>query len=38
MSEIKKEKWYVVHTYSEHEKKVKATIENSVKIEGWKII
>ena len=27
-------KWYVVHTYSGHENKVKATIENSVKNRG----
>ena len=34
MSEIQEAKWYVVHTYSGHEKKVKATIENSVKNRG----
>ena len=28
MSEIQEAKWYVVHTYSGHENKVKATIEN----------
>ena len=34
MSEIQDAKWYVVHTYSGHENKVKATIENSVKNRG----
>ena len=34
MSEIQEAKWYVVHTYSGHENKVKATIENSVKNRG----
>ena len=34
MSEIKDAKWYVVHTYSGHENKVKATIENTVKNRG----
>mgnify|MGYP002614551594 CR=1 FL=1 len=28
-------KWYVVHTYSGHENKVKATIEKAVKTRGW---
>lgn len=31
MSEERKARWYVVHTYSGHENKVKTTIENSVK-------
>ncbi|MGL6104932.1 transcription termination/antitermination protein NusG [Romboutsia sp.] len=31
MSEIQEPKWYVVHTYSGHENKVKATIEKAVK-------
>ena len=34
MSEIQDAKWYVVHTYSGHENKVKATIENTVKNRG----
>ena len=34
MSEIRDAKWYVVHTYSGHENKVKATIENTVKNRG----
>ena len=34
MSEIQVAKWYVVHTYSGHENKVKATIENTVKNRG----
>lgn len=34
MSEIQEAKWYVVHTYSGHENKVKATIENTVKNRG----
>ena len=34
MSEIQDSKWYVVHTYSGHENKVKATIENTVKNRG----
>ena len=34
MSEIQYAKWYVVHTYSGHENKVKATIENTVKNRG----
>ena len=31
MSEIQEPKWYVVHNYSGHENKVKATIEKAVK-------
>ena len=31
MSEIQQPQWYVVHTYSGHENKVKATIEKAVK-------
>lgn len=31
MSEERSKRWYVVHTYSGHENKVKTTIENSVK-------
>ncbi len=31
MSEERNTRWYVVHTYSGHENKVKTTIENSVK-------
>lgn len=31
MSEMEKPKWYVIHTYSGHENKVKATIEKSIK-------
>ena len=34
MSGIQDAKWYVVHTYSGHENKVKATIENTVKNRG----
>ena len=34
MSEIQDAKWYVVHTYSGHENKVKATIENTVENRG----
>ena len=34
MSEIQEAKWYVVHTYSGHDNKVKATIENTVKNRG----
>ena len=34
MSEIQQPQWYVVHTYSGHENKVKATIENTVKNRG----
>ena len=32
MSELQEARWYVVHTYSGHENKVKATIE---KQEAW---
>lgn len=31
MSEERNKRWYVVHTYSGHENKVKTTIENTVK-------
>ena len=31
MSELQESRWYVVHTYSGHENKVKATIEKAVK-------
>lgn len=34
MSEIQEARWYVVHTYSGHENKVKATIEKAVKTRG----
>ncbi len=34
MSELEQAKWYVVHTYSGHENKVKATIEKTVKTRG----
>ncbi|MEG2727392.1 MAG: transcription termination/antitermination protein NusG [Bacilli bacterium] len=34
MSELQEAKWYVVHTYSGHENKVKATIEKAVKTRG----
>ncbi|GAA3654953.1 transcription termination/antitermination protein NusG [Asaccharospora irregularis] len=34
MSELEKPSWYVVHTYSGHENKVKATIEKAVKTRG----
>lgn len=34
MSDLQKENWYVVHTYSGHENKVKATIEKAVKTRG----
>ena len=34
MSELQEARWYVVHTYSGHENKVKATIENTVKNRG----
>lgn len=34
MSEIQEPRWYVVHTYSGHENKVKATIEKAVKTRG----
>lgn len=34
MSELQQASWYVVHTYSGHENKVKATIEKAVKTRG----
>ena len=34
MSELQEARWYVVHTYSGHENKVKATIEKAVKTRG----
>ncbi|MGX4601632.1 transcription termination/antitermination protein NusG [Faecalimicrobium sp. JNUCC 81] len=34
MSELEQARWYVVHTYSGHENKVKATIEKAVKTRG----
>ncbi|RDY25349.1 transcription termination/antitermination factor NusG [Romboutsia weinsteinii] len=34
MSELQQPMWYVVHTYSGHENKVKATIEKAVKTRG----
>ncbi len=34
MSELNEAKWYVIHTYSGHENKVKATIEKAVKTRG----
>ena len=34
MPEFTKARWYVVHTYSGHENKVKATIEKAVKTRG----
>ena len=34
MSELQEARWYVVHTYSGHENKVKATIEKAVKTGG----
>lgn len=34
MSELQELRWYVVHTYSGHENKVKATIEKAVKTRG----
>lgn len=34
MSEMENAKWYVIHTYSGHENKVRATIEKSVKTRG----
>lgn len=34
MSELQNASWYVVHTYSGHENKVKATIEKAVKTRG----
>ncbi len=38
MSEERELKWYVVHTYSGHENKVKTTIENTVKNRGMEEI
>ena len=38
MSEERDLKWYVVHTYSGHENKVKTTIENTVKNRGMEDI
>jgi transcriptional antiterminator NusG len=34
MSDLQELRWYVVHTYSGHENKVKATIEKAVKTRG----
>jgi transcriptional antiterminator NusG len=34
MSELEQAKWYVAHTYSGHENKVKATIEKTVQTRG----
>lgn len=34
MSELQQARWYVAHTYSGHENKVKATIEKAVKTRG----
>ncbi|WP_376745050.1 transcription termination/antitermination NusG family protein, partial [Enterobacter hormaechei] len=34
MSELQEAKWYVVHTYSGHENKDKATIERAVITRG----
>lgn len=34
MSEQEQAKWYVIHTYSGHENKVKATIEKAVANRG----
>ncbi len=34
MSELNQARWYVIHTYSGHENKVKATIEKAVKTRG----
>lgn len=34
MSELQEARWYVAHTYSGHENKVKATIEKAVKTRG----
>lgn len=31
-------KWYVIHTYSGYENKVKADLEQKVKIKKWKNI
>ena len=38
MSEERNTRWYVVHTYSGHENKVKTTIENTVKNRGMEDI
>ena len=38
MSELQEAKWYVVHTYSGHENKVKATIERAVITRGMENI
>ena len=38
MSELQEARWYVVHTYSGHENKVKAYDRKSCKQEEWKII
>lgn len=38
MSEERDMQWYVVHTYSGHENKVKTTIENTVKNRGMENI
>ncbi|CAK7037146.1 MAG: Transcription termination/antitermination protein NusG [Peptostreptococcus russellii] len=38
MSEERSKRWYVVHTYSGHENKVKTTIENTVKNRGMEDI
>ena len=38
MSEVQEAKWYVVHTYSGHENKVKATIEKAVITRGMENI
>ncbi|TQQ84287.1 transcription termination/antitermination factor NusG [Peptacetobacter hominis] len=38
MSEVQEPKWYVVHTYSGHENKVKATIEKAVVTRGMENI
>lgn len=38
MSELQGAQWYVVHTYSGHENKVKATIEKAVKTRGMEDI
>ena len=34
MSELEQARWYVIHTYSGHENKVKVTIEKAVKTRG----
>ena len=38
MSELQEARWYVVHTYSGHENKVKATIEKAVKTRDRKSV